>query len=154
MNPTHWPWPSNIRRIHKSRYRVRVERLTGEVAAAIAWRVAAASDGWEFQPTYSHESLEQAFRGMRDGMIVLGLARLGGDLLPSGDINAWCNKGISLNPVPVIYPGFAALKALARHCPECGANDVATGRVAFANRACARCAPDLRKKLERPGWCD
>jgi hypothetical protein len=135
--------------------RLGAARLAGEVASANAWRLAAEADGWTFRQTYSHEPVEQAFSAERDGFKIQGLARIGDDHgLPHGQISGWCDRGISLMPMPIIYPGFAAIKALARHCPVCGADEVATHRVAFASRACEKCAPDLREKLERPGWCD
>jgi len=149
--PINWPWPSNMTgRLHTE---LRAERMKGEVAAASDWRHAAEADGWEFSQTYKHEPVEHAFRVSREGFIVLGLARPGGYLLPTGSINVWGPDSLSIDPVPIVYPGFAALKSLARRCPECGTEDVDTMRVSFANRCCANCAQELRKELERPGWC-
>lgn len=155
--PSHWPWPSmadRARRGENAREAIRQYRLEGPVAAADQFRRDAEADGWKFSPTYSTEPVEQAFRGIRDGFVIQGIARPRHDnhMLPEGHIHAWGPDGISLNPLPLVYPGFDALKALVRHCPECGADDVETTRVAFANRACADCAPSLREKLERPGW--
>jgi hypothetical protein len=157
--PDNWPWPSTVQGIRKSRVnwdRVRDDRLVGEVAAATQFRLDAEADGWSFDPTYpTNEPVEHAFRGTREGFIIQGLARPGKvDLLPTGDIHAWGPDGISLTPMPIKYPGFDVFKALTRHCPECGANDVDTVRVAFANRCCRDCAPALKAKLEKPGWCD
>ncbi len=160
--PTHWPWPNTVGGIWPGRCRdearfaaITAARLAGQVAAATAFRLAAAADGWAIRPTYGHEPVEQAFTGERDGYAMQGLARPGSEkFLPSGEISLWCPSGIAISPVPVVYPGFAALAALARRCPQCGAEDIETTRVAFANRACLTCAPALRAKLERPGWCD
>lgn len=156
--PTHWPWPSTVKGARENRAtwdRIKAERLAGEVAAATQFRLDAEADGWTWAPTYGdHEPVEQAFRGEREGFVIQGLARPGDDLLPTGSIHAWGPDRVSLHPIPIVYPGFAALKALVEHCPECGADGVETQRVAFANRACAACAPALRAKLERPGWCD
>ena len=69
-------------------------------------------------------------------------------------VDGWCDRGIALRPIPLAYPGFEAIKALAHYCPECKRDGVETVRVAFANRACRDCEPALRAKLERPGWCD
>ena len=156
--PTHWPWPSTVKGIHESRAawdRVRDDRLAGEVAAAMQFRLDAEADGWSVGPSYGHEPVEHAFRCTRDGFVISGLTRPGSEkFLPTGSINAWGPDGVSINPIPIVYPGFDAIKALVRHCPECGSDDVDTVRIAFANRACANCAPALRKKLEKPGWCD
>lgn len=158
--PTHWPWPADIAGIHHSKARwneVREARLVGEVAAARAFYAALVEDGWSLSPTYGdHEPVEHAFEAWREGYVVMGLARLGsGDAsLPTGSVNAWAPNGVALTPLPIVYPGFAAIQALARRCPECGAEDVDTFRVAFANRACVNCRPALRLKLEKPGWCD
>lgn len=49
---------------------------------------------------------------------------------------------------------LAELREAYTTCPVCGRN-VGAGNmehVAFANRACRDCAPDLRAKLETPGW--
>jgi hypothetical protein len=160
--PTHWPWPSTVSGIWAGKNRndarwaeIRRQRLAGQVAAADAFRKALEADGWTALPTYSHEPVEEAFKATRDGLIVQGLARPGDERsLPTGSVNAWCAQGIALSPLPIIYPGFEALQKLARHCPECGKDDVDTVRVGFANRVCHECAPALRAKVERPGWND
>jgi len=173
MNPPHWPWPSDTRKLWASKwdqgkgYNVSVRndalwreleasRTTGEVAAARAWLEALRADGWTVVPTYSHEPVEQAFSAMCSGFKVMGIARTGipDKEMPSGSINAWCDRGISLSPLPIVYPGWEAIRALSRRCPECGAEDVPTVRVAFANRCCIVCQPELQRKLETPGWCD
>lgn len=153
--PTHWPWPVDIRGIRGNRdawERERQKRLAGEVAAANQWRLDAEADGWKFKPTYGHEPVEHAFRALREGYVIQGLARPGDDFLPRGSINMWCPEGIDISPIPIIYPGFDAIKALRNRCPVCGAEGVDTVRVAFANRACNNCAPALRRELETPGW--
>ena len=154
--PEHWPWPPIVwggRRTPEAWKRIERARLAGPVAAANEFRVDAEADGWIFAKTYGHEPVEHAFKGRREGYVLLGIARPGSkNLLPTGSISAWGPDGLALSPIPVLYPGLDVLKTLARHCPECGAKDVDTVRVAFANRCCEQCAPKLRAKLEKPGW--
>lgn len=172
--PTHWPWPKDMRKVWlkgpPDRWgratsvrnvelwnEMHAYRMANEIPAARAFREAAAADGWSLKPTYEHEPVETAFRCERDGFKLQGLARLADPephpTMPIGEISIWCPEGISIK-TPIVYPGFAEIKALTRRCPECGADDVDTVRIAFANRACLKCAPTLRKKMETPGWCD
>jgi len=170
--PTHWPGPVDMRNLWTRRWdeakrqnvsernetlwqAMKFGLLGGEVAAAEQFRKDAEADGWIFAATYQHEPIDRAFTGAKGGFKIQGLARGGDDgSLPTGQINIWGPDGISISPVPIAYPGFEAIRALARYCPECKGENVDTVRVAFANRCCLQCAPGLRKKLERPGWCD
>lgn len=175
--PTHWPWPIDMRKVwlpgppdrwgratsvrnDSLWHELHRERLAGEVAAARAWMIAARSDGWDLRPTYEHEITDFAFTGERDGFKLMGLARLGDEpdklhgSLPHGSIDMWCDRRISVSPLPIVYPGWEAIRALSRRCPVCGSDDVPTVRVAFANRACHACAPGMREKMETPGWAD
>ncbi len=177
MTVTHWPWPADMRSVWLPGppdrwgratsvrndaiwHELHAGRLANEVAAAQKWLLDIAVDGWSLRPTYEHEPMSQAFTGERDGFKLMGLARPGDPVdkphgsLPHGEISMWCDRRISVSPLPIVYPGFEAIRALARTCPECKAEDVPTVRVAFANRCCHACAPALRAKLERPGWCD
>jgi len=175
--PTHWPWPADMRKVwlpgppdrwgrrtsvrdDKLWHEMHRNRLAGEVAAARQWLYAAEQDGWKARPTYKHELVTEAFTCERDGFKIQGLARIGDDpdkphgSMPHGSITMWCDRRINVSPLPIVYPGWDAIKALTRRCPECGSEDVPTYQVAFANRCCASCLPGLRAKLERPGWCD
>lgn len=124
------------------------------VERAHKWREAAIADGWQAEPTYGdHEPLEQAWKLRRDGFTIQGLSRPGSDkMLPSADVHIWGPDGLAIEP-PAEYD-FAAIVRGSQTCSECGAHPVTTERVAFANRVCAECAPDARRRYETPGWCD
>jgi hypothetical protein len=47
---------------------------------------------------------------------------------------------------------YEAMKKGVRTCLACGATDVATGRVGFAGRVCAKCLPGQKRIVERPAW--
>lgn len=155
--PTHWPWPISIDRIYvggAGREAEKGNRTAGNLHVD-AFRLALEADGWLIEPTYGHEAVERAWRAERDGFVIGGLSRPNDDkTLGTPQIDGWCDRGISLHPIPLAYPGFDAIKALAHYCPECKRDGVETVRVAFANRACRDCEPALRAKLETPGWCD
>jgi hypothetical protein len=123
------------------------------VELAHRWREAAIADGWQAEPTYGdHEPLEQAWKLRRDGYTIQGLSRPGSDkMLPSAAVHIWGPDGLAIKP-PVEYDSAAILRG-SETCSECGAHPVKTERVAFANRVCADCAPDARRKYETPGWC-
>lgn len=65
-------------------------------------------------------------------------------------IHAWGPDGASIS-VACPYD-WAQILAEPFRCPQCNATGVDTVRVAFADRACVKCAPALRAKLETPGW--
>jgi hypothetical protein len=119
------------------------------------FRDAAIADGWEIKPTYgAHEGQDSAASLTRDGYKMIILTR---DKTSENrkwkyvaSIDIWGPDGISI-ATPELYD-FDAIKHGVTTCPVCGATGVKTVRVAFANRACEACAPELRKKLERPGW--
>lgn len=131
-------------------------------ALIVAWRAAALADGWTMGPRYAaHEPIEQAFELRRDGFHVVGLLR--GDvsqypprpIAPEGgyySLVGWCPKGIALE-LPLTYD-MAAVIAGERICAVCHAEDVDTFKVAFADRACAKCRPDLKAKLETANWAE
>lgn len=132
-------------------------------ALIFAWRDAAVADGWTITPTYENESVDTAFHlAHANGFKISGCARPDTKsypprpVQPSGGyytLAGWDDRGIGFDPFPAVY-SLAALVALTRHCPICGADDVDTNRVGFADRACATCTPGLRAKIETPGWCD
>lgn len=138
-------------------------RLMGERdsarAIAIAWWEAAKADGWASRPTFKHEAEDRHATIDRDGYKAHCYMRpnekdhRAHPTLGNGEISVWCSKGISIR-APLVYPGFAYFPKAERTCPECGAEDVETFRVAFANRSCEACLPKLRASLERPGWND
>lgn len=124
------------------------------------WRERAIADGWLHAPTYDTESELTACtltHPTRHYKVSLLLRPPDPPRQPMtcATINAWDADGIALDHAinPERYD-MAALIAGERSCPACGAKDVETVRIAFANRACRACAFELRKQLERPGWCD
>lgn len=130
------------------RRRIRDDRVWSElktertkfIALCREWRDAAVADGWTVEPTYKHESVDRAFRLTRDGYVVQGIARDGDEqTLPTAYLHIWCPRGIAIAP-PATYD-FAAIRQAEQTCEYCGAHPVPTQRVAFANRACEKCAP-------------
>lgn len=138
-----------------------------EYERVIAWRDAAIADGWE-HGSQSSEAEERWSKLTRDGFVCQVLTRSRGNevLDPArgyhqsvhgkyayqAKVSLWGPDGVAVNP-GLIYDWDAIRESL-RACPECGAKDVETFRVAFANRACAKCRPALEAKLCKPGWCD
>jgi hypothetical protein len=123
------------------------------IAKALAWREAAMADGWSSQPTYEHESELTAFRLVRDRFQVQGLARPETkDTVGSGEISCWGPDGLHV-PVGETYDWPAILRAV-ETCQYCKAHPVKTERVGFAGRCCAACLPDMRRRIETPGWAE
>lgn len=124
--------------------------------AAEAYRDAAVADGWSKRPTYESESIDRACTLNRDGFIMQVLTRDNSEKKRKwkheAQISIWGPDGLAIPP-PAEYD-FAKIKALTRHCMYCKTDDVDTERVGFAGRCCAKCLPDQRKKIERPGWYD
>jgi hypothetical protein len=114
----------------------------------IAWRVAAEADGWIFEPTYSSESIDRAFRGQRDGFVVLGLTRSEREC----SLNAWGPDRLAVAPGTAYDMDW--LRAGLRICAACRKEDVETHRVGFAGRCCIECLLRERTRIETPGWND
>lgn len=115
------------------------------------WRAAAEADGWVFHPTYQTESVETAFRGEREGFVLQGIARPGGDdKSPSASIHIWGPDGLAVR-TPLTY-SMGAIRKGARVCGYCSAEDVDTVCVGFAGRCCKKCEPTVRPQIETPGW--
>lgn len=139
-----------------------------EYQRVTAWRDEAIADGWKHEPTYENEAEERASRLSRDGFSAQILTRSRGNYIPDprwpnhpaphgkwtyeAQVNVWGPDGVAVNPG--LSYDWNVLTAGLRVCPECGAEDVETFRVAFANRACEECRPALTARLCTPGWCD
>lgn len=130
-----------------------VETRKGLIAKALAWREAAMADGWESRPTYQHEDEIMAFRLTRDGFVVQGLARPETELsVGVGEINCWGPDGLHI-PTGEDYDWKSLNKAI-ETCGYCGAHPVKTERVGFAGRCCVECLPEMRRRIETPGWAE
>jgi hypothetical protein len=132
-----------------------------QLEAVRAWVKAAEADGWSLRPTFpKNETAESAATLERDGFKLMTLARVHQPQDRPGlrkraefyavSIHLWGPDGVAIEPPPLY--DWGAVRAGLRKCPECGAEDVETFRVAFANRACGSCRPALAKALEFPGW--
>jgi hypothetical protein len=124
--------------------------------AVKAWRDAAVADGWEIAPTYgNHEPVTSAASMTREGFKAMVLTRenLNPDLpkpICKFNVSAWAPDGIAIR---VKFPyNWENIKAEVTTCPVCNRTSIPTIRVGFANRSCDECAPELRKRIERPGW--
>ena len=129
--------------------------LVDPVEWARTYRDDAIADGWDAEPMYQQEAFERAARLQRDGWVMNVFARPPKEKF-RGDVNVtiWGPDGLSVRiSFPTAY-SMAYLIGELRCCPECGAKNVNTYRVAFSNRCCAACRPALKAKLERAGWCD
>lgn len=123
--------------------------------AAEAYRDAAAADGWSIRPTYNSEDIKRASTLGREGFVMQVLTRDNSEKKGKwheAQISIWGPDGLAIHP-PTTYD-FAKIKALTRHCNYCKADDVDTERVGFAGRCCAKCLPEQRARIEKPGWCD
>lgn len=132
-----------------------------------AYRNAMIADGWTMRALYGPtEPMESYAHGEKEGFTCHVKSR---DHVQQSErfpylknarpkqrymcsVTVWAPDGAVIQ-VPSVY-SWEAIKAQVMHCPKCGADNVKTVRVAFANRACEKCAPALRAKLETPGWCD
>lgn len=127
-----------------------------QLAAVAAFRDAAAADGWEITPTYpGHEPADRAATLTREGFKLQVLTRTiepGRKWKYEADINGWAPDQLGIK-LPRVY-SWDAIKAAARHCNECGADDVDTERFYFAGRACAKCAPAARARTEVGNWTE
>lgn len=132
--------------------------LTFEAArdAIFAWRDAAFAAGWEFHPTYQSESVDTAFSMSWKGWKVMATCRPKGEKqsFHSASFSVWGPDTLHVRIDPMTPFDLAAIEQLARTCEFCGKVVEQTERVAFCNRSCAACAPEARKRLERPGWCE
>lgn len=117
---------------------------------AAAWIDAAMSDGWIAEPMYRHEPINHAARLTRQGFVASVMAR---PHPAQPGVILWCPDGLQIKTPPGAY-SWEAIVAGTRACNECGATDVDTFRYSFAGRCCAACLPAMRKKHEKPGWCD
>lgn len=121
-----------------------------DFAAVADFREAAIADGWSIEPL-SQEPIESWAKIEKDGFVGHVLARRNvGKWKYQARVSLWGPDGIDIKP-PRVYNWDEINKGL-RHCPVCGADGVATERVGFANRSCAKCSPELRKQIETPGW--
>lgn len=128
--------------------RIKARRLD-HLRRAQEWKASAEADGWVFEPTYNSEPVDHAFRGTREGFTIQGLARPGKpDRLPSASIHIWGPDRLAIK-APIEYD-MAKIRAGARTCGYCGAEDVDTIRVGFAGRCCHKCEPRVRPQVERP----
>lgn len=129
--------------------------FTNDVAVlkgAQTFRDDAVADGWDIEPTYpSHEPVDSACRLRRSGYVMLILTREKvGKFGYEAKVNIWGPDGLAIK-TPEYYD-FAAIEQRTRSCSYCRADDVETVRVGFAGRCCNACLPEMRKRIETPGW--
>jgi len=123
------------------------------LAGAQQFRDDAVADGWNIAPTYETEAVDRAAKLRRDGYVMMVLTRTKlGKWAFEAQVNIWGPDGLAINP-PEFYD-FAEIESRTRICSYCKKTDVETQRVGFAGRCCADCLPDMRKRIETPGWCD
>ena len=122
--------------------------------AACKWREDAIADGWEHEPTYPGHEPESTACKLHKGAFrtqIITRERVG-KWAYEADVHVWGSDGLAVKPDRVY--SFQQLADGLRVCVWCGATDVSTSRVGFANRVCEACLPEARKKLECPGWYD
>jgi hypothetical protein len=142
-------WKNSVR--DEAKFQRLVELRTENLRLCNEWRQAAEADGWQFTPTYQHEPVEHAFRGNREGFSIQGIARPNGPgKTPEASIHIWGPDGLAIKP-PLCY-NMDKIRAGARRCGYCSAEDVDTVRVGFAGRCCLTCEPTIRPHIETPGW--
>lgn len=144
-------WPGRGQPRNEQVHKAICIRRTEHLRCCRIWKVVAEADGWVFSPTYQNESVDHAFRGTREGFTIQGIARPGGEgKSPSASIHIWGPDGMAVR-TPLVY-SMEAIRAGARTCNYCGAEDVDTVRVGFAGRCCRSCEPTIRPQIETPGW--
>jgi hypothetical protein len=119
------------------------------------YRDAAAADGWSKRATYgSSEDIDRAASLSRDGFAMSVLTRdnsaKGAKWKHEASIHIWGPDGMAIDP-PEKYD-FDEIVARTRRCMYCKAEDVDTKRVGFAGRCCEKCLPEMRARIEAPGW--
>ena len=123
--------------------------------AVQAYRDAAIADGWTSEPTYKDESAHRACKLHKGGFVMMVLTREhrpGGPSAYEVQVHLWGPDGLAIKPEAPY--NWDQINEGLRVCDWCGATGVYTERVGFANRVCARCAPEARRKIEVPGWSD
>lgn len=125
--------------------------------AAQAFRDAAVADGWSIKPTYGKsEDVGRVSSLERDGFKMMAMTRDHTNdrhkWKYEAQISIWGPDGLAVTP-PETYD-FAEIRARIRRCSYCKTSNVETERVGFAGRCCAECLPEMRRKIEVPGWCD
>lgn len=125
--------------------------------SVVAYRDAAVADGWSIRGTYEpSESVERAARLQRDGFVMQVLTRDNSERAHGkkfeASVHIWGPDGLAVTPPPLY--DFAEIAARTRVCSACKKRDVDTERYSFAGRCCAECLPEMRRRHERPGWCD
>jgi len=128
---------------------------SSRLTAAKAWRDAAVADGWTIEATYESEDVERASSLRKEGFSAMIISRDNkGEVYEyEAMIYLWGPDRLIVQP-PNIYPGFEAIKTLTKYCSYCNNFAEKTTRVSFAGRCCLACYPEVRKRLERPGWSD
>jgi hypothetical protein len=111
-----------------------------------AWRAAAEADGWEVNPTYSHEPVDRAATMSREGFQAQAITRGNrGD-----ELTIWGPDKLQVT-VPDAYL-WATLTENLKRCMECARVVAHVQRVGFAGRCCDACLPSARRRDEFPGW--
>jgi hypothetical protein len=127
---------------------------------AIEFRTAAIADGWVVKPTYDHEPVESAASLKHpEGFTMLIITREHNlKLYPNVktkyeiDISIWGPDGLAID-VPLKY-NMLDIRAGVLMCSNCKRVVPKTVRYSFAGRCCEECLPELRKRFEKPGWCN
>jgi hypothetical protein len=123
-----------------------------QLARVRAWVEAAVADGWT--RTASTGGLCDLNRGQWSALVITRVLAgfLGVSPRYQAIIHLWGPDLLAVDPGEVY--DWARLQRGLRHCYACGAMDVPTQRVGFADRVCAACLPALKARIETPGWCD
>lgn len=129
----------------------------GQLVAVTQYREAMLADDWSQEPTYPNtEPVERAARLTRDGYVCLMLCRdKRGEVRPrrwdaETQISFWGPDAMAID-TPQLY-SWDKIRAGLRTCLYCDRTDVDVRRVGFAGRCCATCYPEVRSRVERPGW--
>jgi hypothetical protein len=101
------------------------------------------------------ESIDTAATLEKEGFVALVLMRVKtrfGKTYYDAGISIWGPDGLSVDHRKKY--SWEHLQKELRRCQYCNKKDVETVRVGFAGRCCKTCLPELRKKIETPGWYD
>ena len=112
------------------------------------------NDGWVNKNPDSTEPIENYARLIKDNFQASLVRRIidSPKYKYSVGLSIWGPDGLCIG-VPITYD-WELIKSMTKYCTHCNKSNVDTFRFSFAGRCCKECLPELKKRFEKPGWCN